>query len=64
MDKTKSTIRLLALFTIYFVYRAIMGAIENNSIEIILWSLITLIYIVSLIIMYFIAKRWEKNQNM
>ncbi|MFW9826474.1 MAG: hypothetical protein ACFFEY_02520 [Candidatus Thorarchaeota archaeon] len=64
MDKTKSAIRLLALFTIYFVYRAIMGAIENNSIEIILWSMITVIYVVSLIIMYIVANRWEKNQNM
>ena len=64
MDRTKSAIRLLALFTIYFVYRVIMGAIENNSIEIILWSLITVIYVISLIILYFVAKRWEKNQNM
>ena len=63
MDKIKSAIRLLALFTIFFVYKAIMGAIENNSIDIILWSLITVIYVVSLIIMYFIAKRKEKSQN-
>lgn len=63
MDKIKSAIRLFALFTIFFVYKAIMGAIENNPNEIILWSLITVIYVVSLIILYFVAKRWEKNQN-
>ncbi len=63
MDKTRSAIRLLALFSIYFIYKAIMGAIEYNKNEIILWSLITILYIVSLIILYFVVKRWETENN-
>jgi uncharacterized sodium:solute symporter family permease YidK len=63
MDKTKSAIRLLALISIFFIYKAIMGAIENNSNEMILWSLITVIYLVSLVIMYFVAERWQKSQE-
>jgi len=63
MDKIRSGIRLLALFSIFFIYKTIMGAIENNSTEVILWSLITIIYIVSLIIVYFVTKRWEQQQN-
>jgi len=63
MDKTRSAIRLLALFSIYFIYKAIMGAIEYNKNEIILWSLITILYIVSLIVLYFVVKRWETENN-
>ncbi|MFX0029791.1 MAG: hypothetical protein ACFE8B_11315 [Candidatus Hermodarchaeota archaeon] len=61
MDKIQSTIRLLALFSIFFIYKAIMGVIEGQSSEIILWSLITMIYMISLVIAYFISKRWEKE---
>ncbi len=63
MDKTRSVIRLLALFSIYFIYKAIMGAIDNNNNEIFLWSLITILYIVSLIVLYFVVKRWETEKN-
>ena len=63
MDKIRSTIRLLALFSIFFIYKAIMGVVENNMNEIILWSLITIIYIVSLTIAYFVVKRWEKEKK-
>ncbi|MFX1389376.1 MAG: hypothetical protein ACFE9Z_04850 [Promethearchaeota archaeon] len=63
MDRIKSTIRLLSLLSLFFIYRAIMGAIDNNSTEIILWTLITVIYIISLIILYFMAQRWEKQQK-
>ncbi len=63
MDKTRSVIRLLALFSIYFIYKAITGAIHNNNNEIFLWSLITILYIVSLIVLYFVVKRWETEKN-
>ncbi len=62
MDKIKSAIRLLALFSIFFIYKAIMGIIENSPNEVILWSLILMIYIISLVILYFISKRWEGQQ--
>ncbi|MBY8990166.1 MAG: hypothetical protein KGD58_05390 [Candidatus Lokiarchaeota archaeon] len=61
MDKARSTIRLLALFSIYFIYKAIVGVIENNSNEVVLWSLITVVYMISLVIAYFVLTRWEKE---
>ena len=64
MEKTSSTIRLLALISIFFVYKAIMGIINNDQNEIILWSLITIVYLVSLVILYFVIKRWETEKNL
>ena len=63
MDKTKSAIRLLALFSIFFIYKAIMGVIENNPNEVILWSLITIVYMISLVIMYFVIKKKEATEE-
>jgi uncharacterized sodium:solute symporter family permease YidK len=63
MDKTKSAFRLLALFSIFFIYKAIMGVIESNPFEVFLWLLITIIYIVSLVILYFVTRRWEGQQK-
>ena len=57
-----STLRILALFSIFFIYKVIEGVISNNTNQITLWSLFTFIYIVSLIIMYIVAKRWKKEQ--
>ena len=64
MNKTSSSIRLLALISIFFIYKAIMGVINSNSNEIILWSLITIIYLVSLVILYFVFKRWDTEKNL
>ena len=63
MDRIRSGIRLLALFSFFFIYKAIMGAIENSTNEVILWSLITVVYVVSLIISYFVIARWEKAKT-
>ncbi|MHA1986503.1 MAG: hypothetical protein ACW98D_07690 [Promethearchaeota archaeon] len=63
MDSTKSGIRLLALFTIFFIYKAIMGVLENSTNEVTFWSLITVVYVVSLIIAYFVITRWEKSKT-
>jgi hypothetical protein len=63
MDKISSSIRLLSLVSIFFIYKAIMGAIENNQNEVILWSSITIIYIISIIIMYLVVKKWENTQK-
>ena len=62
MDRIKSGIRLLALFSFFFVYKAIMGAIENSTTEVTFWLLIAVVYIFSLIIVYFVIARWEKVQ--
>jgi hypothetical protein len=61
MDKLRSTIRLLALFSVYFIYKTIVGVIENNSNEVVLWSLITVVYVISLVIAYFVLTRWGKE---
>jgi len=63
MDKVRSTIRLLALFSIYFIYKAIMGVIDDNTNEVTIWSLITFVYVISLVIAYFVLIRWEKEQK-
>jgi hypothetical protein len=63
MDKTRSSIRLLALFCIFFIYKAIMGVVDNNTNEMTLWLLITIVYLVSLIILYFVIKRWETEKK-
>ena len=63
MDKIRSSFRLLALFSIFFIYKAITGATENNSNEIILWSLITIVYMISLAIMYSVIRLREKEQK-
>ena len=64
MDRIKSGIRLLALFSFFFVYKAIMGAIENSTTEVTFWLLIAVVYIFSLIIAYFVIARWEKVQTL
>ncbi|MFX1365855.1 MAG: hypothetical protein ACFFCE_17230 [Promethearchaeota archaeon] len=63
MEKISSTIRLLALFSIFFIYKAIMAVVEDNSNELILWSLITIIYIISIVIMYFVFRQREKDKT-
>ena len=63
MDKVRSGIRLLTLFSIFFIYKTITGIIENNTNEVLLWSLITVVYIISLVILYFVVKNWEKEQK-
>ena len=61
MSKIQSTIRLLALFSFFFIYKTIMGVIEDKTNEIVLWSLITMIYVISLDIAYFVSTKWEKE---
>ena len=61
MDKLRSTLRVLALFSIYFIYKSIMGVIDDNTNEAIIWSLITFVYVISLVIAYFVLTRWEKE---
>jgi hypothetical protein len=60
MEKIRSTIRLLSLFSIYFIYKTIAGVIENNFIEFVLWLVITIVYAISLTIGYLVALKWEK----
>ena len=61
MVQVSSRIRLLALITIFFIVKAIVEAIEGDTNQVILWLLITIVYIASLVVLYFVMKRWEKE---
>ena len=64
MNKLQNRIRLLSLLSLFFIYRAIYAYfIENNSLIAIMWLLFAIIYIISLIILYFVAQRWQKELN-
>jgi uncharacterized sodium:solute symporter family permease YidK len=63
MDKLRSRIQLLTLLSIFFIYSAIKGLLNNNLTEFFMWLLITIVYIISLIILYFVIKNWQKEQK-
>ncbi len=60
LNKLIQRIQLLALVSIFFIYKIIMAIIEENQADLILWGLILVIYMISLVILYFIVK---KNQE-
>jgi hypothetical protein len=57
MEKLKSNIQLLSLLIIFFIYRAVSAIISNNDAEFILWFLISILYAISLIILYIVLKK-------
>ena len=64
MNKLQNRIRLLSLFSIFFIYRAIYYYfVENDNLVAIMWLLFAIMYIISLIILYFVAQRWQKELN-
>ena len=63
MDRIRSGIRLLALFSIFFIYKAIDAVIVDNQRELTFWSMFTLVYMISLIILFFVIKKLEKERN-
>jgi len=64
MNKLQNRIRLLSLFSFFFIYRAIYYYfVENDNLVAIMWLLFAIMYIISLIILYFVAKRWQKELN-
>ncbi len=64
MNKLQYRLKLLWLLTIYFVYRIIRAYLENNSDEVILWTLFLIVYIISLIVMLIVIKTWQKRAEM
>jgi len=56
MDNLKQRLQLLALFSIYFIYKSISSLAENNLEEMGLWFMITLVYLISLGIAYFVLR--------
>ncbi|MFX0069635.1 MAG: hypothetical protein ACFFAO_00880 [Candidatus Hermodarchaeota archaeon] len=61
MNKLQNRFRLLSLISIYFIYRIIVGYLENDEISMMIWIMITIVYIISLIILYFVARRWQEE---
>lgn len=57
MDKLKSRVQLLSLFIIFFIYKAIAGIVDNNYSEFLLWFMISIVYAISLTILYFAFKK-------
>ena len=63
MENLKSRITLLDLFSIVFIYKVIGGIISNNLNEITLWTMITFVYIFSLVVAFFVMKKFKKEHD-
>lgn len=62
MNKLQNRIRLLSLVSIFFIYRVIYAYfVENDNLVAIMWLLFAIVYLISLIILYFVAQRWQKE---
>ena len=61
MNKLQQRMQLLWLLSIYFIYRIIRASIENNNEELTLWTLFLIIYVISLVIMMFVVKNWQRR---
>jgi Na+/melibiose symporter-like transporter len=61
MDNVRSVIRLLALFSIFFIYKVIIALLSKNMNDITLWGLITIVYVISITILFFVVKKLEKE---
>jgi len=62
MHNLQSRMRLLSLFTIFFVYMALSNLLSSNMPGFYLWLIITIVYIASLLIFYIVYKKTEKNR--
>jgi uncharacterized membrane protein YoaK (UPF0700 family) len=63
MNKLQKRIQLLTLISIFFIYRAVTAYLENDINLAIVWFIMTIVYIISLIIMLFVAKNWQERVN-
>lgn len=57
MDKLKSRLQLLSLISLFFVYRAITSILSGDLPEFLLWISFFVVYLISLMILYFIFKK-------
>lgn len=63
MQKLQSRLTLLALFSIFFIYKTIDATISSKANEAYLWVLITFVYLISLIVAFFVFKKYKKEQK-
>ncbi len=61
MKNIGNKITLLSLFCIYFIYKIIMAVLNENKDELIFWIIILIIYSISLVILYFILKKYQEK---
>jgi len=54
-------IRLLLIFSIFFLYKFIMGFVYNNQFEIIFWGIILGVYVSSLLVLSFVVNKYQKK---
>jgi len=54
-------IRLLLLFSIFFIWRLIRGFLYNNQFEIIFWGIFLGVYVSSLLILSFVLNKYQKK---
>jgi hypothetical protein len=60
MEKLQKQIQLLALIIIFPIYRAVSAIIYNNYPEFILWTLVSIFYAISLVVLYLVFKKRQK----
>jgi hypothetical protein len=63
MEKLQKQIQLLALIIIFPIYRAISAIFINNFPEIILWTVISISYAISLVILYRVFKKRQYSNQ-
>ncbi len=63
MNKLKPRIQLLALLSLFFIYKIIMGFLSSDINEITLWAMITFVYLISLLILFIVIQNWQKRLN-
>ena len=62
MKNVSDKIRLLLLLSLFFIYKAISEYYLNQDTDAsIVWTMITIVYIISIIILIFVIKRLEKG---
>jgi len=60
MEKLQKQIQLLALIIIFPIYKAIEAIVLNSYPEIIFWTLISIFYAISLVVLYLVFKKRQK----
>jgi len=65
MDKILHRLRLMELFSIFFIYMIIKALVfDKNSLVAFIWTLFLVFYIILLIIMHVMIKNWEKKAKL
>ena len=63
MEKLNSRLTLLALFSIFFIYKTFDAAVLNNPNEATFWFLFTVMYLISLLVAFIVMKKLKKEQK-